>query len=157
MAVVTVILTVPVPAGAITVMLVSLFTLKLVAAVEPNMTLVAPVKPLPVMVTLVPPVTGPFVGLMLLMLGAVVYVNSSFAFTVEVPLAVVTVISTVPVPAGAITVMLVSLFTLKLVAAVEPNLTLVVPVKPVPVMVTLVPPARGPLVGLMLLMLGAVA
>ena len=32
-------------------------------------------------------------------------------------------------------------------AAVPPNLTTVVPVKPVPVMVTLVPPVAGPLEG----------
>jgi hypothetical protein len=39
--------------------------------------------------------------------------------------------------------------TVKLVAAVVPNCTAVAPVKPVPVTVTLLPPAVGPLVGLM--------
>jgi hypothetical protein len=40
-------------------------------------------------------------------------------------------------------------------AIVEPNETAVAPVKLVPVMVTLVPPAAGPLVGLMLDTVGA--
>lgn len=37
--------------------------------------------------------------------------------------------------------------TVKLVAAVAPNVTAVTPVKPVPVIVTTVPPAVGPEVG----------
>ncbi len=66
----------------------------------------------------------------------------------EVPPAVVTVTSTLPLlPAGLTTVIWVSLSTLKLLAVVEPNETLVAPVKPEPVIVTLVPPAAGPLVG----------
>ena len=42
----------------------------------------------------------------------------------------------------------VALFTVKLVAGVEPKSTAVAPVKLVPVMVTVVPPAAGPLDGL---------
>ena len=38
------------------------FTTKLAAAVPPNCTAVAPVKPVPVMTTLVPPDAGPDVG-----------------------------------------------------------------------------------------------
>jgi hypothetical protein len=41
----------------------------------------------------------------------------------------------------------VALFTVKLVAAVPPKVTDVVPLKSVPVMVTLVPPDVGPLFG----------
>jgi hypothetical protein len=37
--------------GVVTVMVVSSTTVTFVAALDPNMTLVAPVKPLPVMVT----------------------------------------------------------------------------------------------------------
>ena len=44
-------------------------TLKLVAATPPKSTLVAPVKPVPVMVTVVPPVVGPEVGEMAVMAG----------------------------------------------------------------------------------------
>ena len=66
-----------------------------------------------------------------------------------VPPAVVTVMSTVPaLPAGEVAVICVALLTVKPVAAVAPNFTAVAPVKPVPVIVTLVPPAADPLVGL---------
>ena len=82
--------------------------------------------------------------------------NRSSALIAEVPPGVVTVTSTVPLPAGLTAVIWVSLLTVKLVAIVEPtstasNETLVAQVNPVPVRVTLVPPASGPLVGLMLL------
>ena len=42
---------------------------------------------------------------------------------------VVTITSTVPVPGGAVTVMLSIAFTVKLEASVEPNATLLVPMK----------------------------
>ena len=45
-------------------------TVKLVAATVPKSTLVAPVKPVPVMVTVVPPPVGPDVGEMLVTVGA---------------------------------------------------------------------------------------
>ena len=55
--------------------------------------------------------------------------------------AVVTVTSTVPAaPAGAVAVTEVALTTLTWVAAVLPKFTATAPVKPVPVMVTVVPP-----------------
>jgi hypothetical protein len=41
---------------------VALLTVNEVAAVLPNLTMVAPVKLLPVIVTLVPPVVGPVFG-----------------------------------------------------------------------------------------------
>ncbi len=60
----------------------------------------------------------------------------------------VTVTSTVPEPAGLVAVIDVALLTVTPVAAVEPNDTVSPDAKPVPVMVTVVPPAAGPLVGL---------
>jgi len=45
-------------------------------------------------------------------------------------------------------------FTLNEVALVEPNLTAETDVKPVPVMVTVVPPAVGPALGLMAVTVG---
>ena len=60
----------------------------------------------------------------------------------------VTVTSTVPEPAGLVAVIDVALLTVTAVAAVEPNATVSPDAKPVPVMVTVVPPAAGPLVGL---------
>ena len=71
------------------------------------------------------------------------------------PPGVVTVTSTVPVPAGLAAVIAVSLTTVKLVAAVVPKSTAVAPVKLVPVIVTEVPPAAGPLVGLRPVTVGA--
>ena len=59
--------------------------------------------------------------------------------------------------AGAVTVIEVGLFTTRLVAAVPPMVTPVAPVKLVPVMVMLVPPAIGPLVGEILVTVGAAA
>ena len=52
------------------------------------------------------------------------------------PAGVVTVTSTVPVPAGLSAVIVVALTTVKLVAGVVPKSTAVAPVKPVPVIVT---------------------
>jgi len=58
-------LTSTVPAASVgetAVIEVAEFTVKLVASAEPNLTEVAPVNPTPVMVTVVPPDTGPWVG-----------------------------------------------------------------------------------------------
>ena len=49
---------------------------------------------------------------------------------------------------GLSAVIVVSLTTVRFVAGVVPKSTAVAPVKPVPVIVTRVPPAAGPLVGL---------
>ena len=73
------------------------------------------------------------------------------------PPGVVTVTSTVPDPAGDVAVIEVSLLKVKPAAFVAPNFTPVTPVKPVPVMVTLVPPATGPVVGLTLVTVGGTA
>ncbi len=62
---------VPLPAGEVAVTEVELLTVKLVAAVLANVTAVAPVKAVPVMVTVVPPPAGPEVGLMEVTFGAV--------------------------------------------------------------------------------------
>jgi hypothetical protein len=60
---------------------------------------------------------------------------------------VVTVTTTEPFPAGDVAVTEVVLLTVTWLAAFEPNCTLVTPVRLVPVMVTLVPPAAGPEAG----------
>jgi hypothetical protein len=61
---------------------------------------------------------------------------------------VLTVTSTVPAACGGDTALIeVSEFTVKLLAATLPNETPVAPVKPLPVMVTLVPPAVLPELG----------
>ena len=74
------------------------------------------------------------------------------------PTGVVTVTSTVPVRRpGWSAVIVVSLTTVKLVAGVVPKSTAVAPVKLVPVIVTEVPPAGGPVVGLTPVTTGATA
>ena len=155
--VVTVMSTVPaVCAGEVAVIDVALFTVNDAAAVAPKLTAVAPVKPVPVIVTDVPPAVGPLVGLTLVTVGPLTNVNWSHAPVALVPLGVVTVTSTVPaVCAGEVAVIDVALFTVNDAAGVAPNCTAVAPVKPVPVIVTDVPPAVGPLVGLTLVTVGA--
>jgi hypothetical protein len=67
---------------------------------------------------------------------------------VPLPPGVVTTTSTaLAACAGVVTVIVVELVTDTLVPAVPPNVTEVAPVKFVPVMVTEVPPAAGPLFG----------
>lgn len=122
-----------VPAATTAVMLVALTTVKDDAAVPPKLTAVAPVKLVPVIVTVVPLPAD--VGVNDDMVGAAINVKPAL---VAVPPAVVT--ETLPdVPAATTAVMLVALTTVNEVAAVPPKLTAVAPVKLVPVMVTVVP------------------
>jgi len=86
--------------------------------------------------------------------GGSVNVNWSAAEAALVPPEVVTVISTVPVPAGEVAVILVSEFKVKLTAWVNPKYTLVAPVNPLPEIVIEFPPAGDPLLGEMLVMPG---
>ena len=67
----------------------------------------------------------------------------------------VTVTSTVPLPAGELAVIEVAELTVTEPAAVPPKLTVSPEAKPVPVIVTLVPPATGPLVGAMWVTVGS--
>ncbi|MEY9227942.1 hypothetical protein ABIF78_000265 [Bradyrhizobium japonicum] len=68
--VVTRISTVLVPAGDVAVIWVAELTVKPAAAVPPKVTAVAPVKLVPVMVTVVPPPPGPDVGEIEVTVGA---------------------------------------------------------------------------------------
>ena len=135
-------------AGEVAVMEVALFTVKLVAATVPNLTALAPVKLVPVMVTAVPPAVLPELGLTPVTVGAggTLKVNWSAGwFTAEVPPVVVTRTSTVVADsAGEVAVMEVALLTVKPVAAVAPKDTALAPVKLVPVMVTVAPLAVLP-------------
>ena len=73
------------------------------------------------------------------------------------PPGLITVTFTVPVPAGLVAVICVSESTVKLVAATAPKSTAVAAVKPEPVIVTDVPPANGPAVGLTAVTTGSAA
>ena len=115
-------------------MVVELTSLKDVAAVPPKLTAVAPVKLVPVMVTVVPVAAD--VGVKELMVGAGTKVK--VPEEVAVPSGVTT--EMVPVdPAPTTAVISVDVVTENVEAAVPPKLTAVAPVKMVPVMVTVVP------------------
>ena len=73
------------------------------------------------------------------------------------PDGVVTVTSTVPVPAGLSAVIVVSLTTVTIRRRRRPEIDRRAPVKLVPVIVTKVPPVVGPLVGLRPVTAGAAA
>jgi hypothetical protein len=153
--VVTVTSTVDDPAGEVALICVDELTVNVLAEVVPNLTAVAPVRLVPVMVTPVAPVAGPVLGETFVTVGAAAYVKWSAADVPEVPLEVVTVTSTVEVPAGEVAVTWVDELTVNVLAALVPNVTAVAPVRFVPVIVTLVPPAVGPLEGETLVTVGA--
>ena len=71
-----------------------------------------------------------------------------------VPPGVVTVTSTVPVPAGAVAVTEVAVLAVIAEAALAPKLTPVAPARFDPVTVTKVPPAGGPALGLIVRVTG---
>jgi hypothetical protein len=151
--VVTVTSTTPAPAGAAAVICVAETKVTLVAGTVPNLTVDAVVKPDPSIVTTLPPAAGPEVGLTLVTLGT--YVNWSFDDVAEVSPDVVTVISTTPtVPAGAVAVICVAESNVTPVAGTVPNSTLDAVLNPDPVIVTTVPPAAGPELGLTAVTLG---
>jgi hypothetical protein len=114
------------------------------------------VKPVPVIVTVVPPAALPLVAPSVVIVGGVTKVNRSAELAGEVPPAVVTRMSTVPADlGGAVAMIFVALSTVNAVAAAEPKSTAVAAVKPVPSMETLVPPSVLPLAGLIDVTAGA--
>src|SRR5882672_5806469 len=117
------------------------------ALTELKVTEVAPVKFVPLIVTLVP--TGPLVGAKLVIVGGSTTVNA--LLLIAVPPAVVTLIGPVVTPAGTVARIAVAEVTVKR-ALTELKVTEVAPVKFVPLMVKLVP--TGPLVGAKLAIVG---
>ncbi len=116
---------------------------------DPKRTAVVPVKYFPVMTTAVPPASGPWFGARPVTTGA----GASYRYCTGavVPDGVVTVTSTVPgsLPAGTVAVTSVSLTTVTAVAGTSPKWTADVPVRLLPLTVTVVPPAIGPNSGVM--------
>ena len=142
-------------AGVSAVTLVAETTTTLVAATPPTVTLLAPVRFVPVIVIDVPPIVEPLVGVTDVRVGAgTTYVNAFV--NVAVPPAVVTATLFAPaVPAGVTAVMVVVEVTFSAVAATPPTVTLVVPAtKFVPVIVISVPPRVEPLVGVTAVIVG---
>jgi hypothetical protein len=108
---------------------------------------VAPVKPVPVTVTSVPPPVPPEVVPRPVTVGAAgaVNVNWSAETAADVPPGAVTMMSSVAGGfGGVVTIRLVSDATRKLAAGTLPNETALAPVKPVPVTVIIVPPPVVP-------------
>jgi hypothetical protein len=149
--VVTEIVPVIAPLGTVAEMWLASVTEK-VAVVPLNFTLVAPVKFVPVIVTLVP--TTPLVGERLVIVGAAT-VTVKLLAELAVPPGVTIVTFPVTAPVGTVAVAEVVLLTEKVVAAMPPIVTEVAPFKCVPVTVTEVP--TTPLVGEKLVIVGLAA
>jgi hypothetical protein len=130
------------------VMVVELTTTKLVI-LNPTETFETDKRFVPVIVTAVPPATGPLVGLIDVNVGRSLYVNALVKVALP-PLFVTTTFLAAPtVPEGVPAVIVVALTTTTLVQGLPPMVAVMEPAKLVPVMVTDCPPDVMPLVGLM--------
>src|SRR5256885_10786787 len=135
------------PAGTVAWIAVAELTVKL-ALTPLNATAVAPVKFVPLMVTLIP--TGPLVGAKLVIVGGLTTTVNELLL-VAVPPGVVTLSGPVVAPAGTVAWIAVSEVTAKL-APRPVRATARPPVKLVALIVTLFP--SGPLVGAKLVIVG---
>jgi len=135
------------PTGTVALIWVALSTVK-EAELVPNFTLVVLVKLVPVIVTTTP--TAPIGGVTLKIVGAGITVNCELL--VAEPPGVTTSIFEVAALAGTVALICVALLRVK-DAKTEPNLTLVAPVKLLPLTVTVAPIA--PLAGVKLEITGA--
>ena len=153
---VTVTSTVPAASAGLVAVISVAETITWVAAIVPKSTAVAVLKPVPMIVTEVPPAIGPAAGLTAVTVGAARAVNWSAEEVVETPPGPVTVMSTVPAGStGLMAVICVDETTTTLVAGVVPKSTTGLPLKPVPVIVTALPPNAYPVAGLTPVTVGA--
>jgi hypothetical protein len=135
-------------AGVVAVIVVAFTTVTPVAAVPPMVTVAPPTKPVPLIVTLVPPAVGPLVGAIPLTVGGGPTNVKQPAQLPDCASGFVTVTVAAPAAcAGVVAVIVVAFTTVTPVAAVPPMVTVAPATKFVPVIVTLVPPAIGPLEG----------
>lgn len=130
-------------AGVTTVTEVALTLVIEVPALLPNETADVSVKLVPVIVTVVPPAVGPAAGEMPVIVGTPTKVNP-FVLVAEPPTVVSTTFTAPAACAGVTTVTDVPLTFVSDVPAVPPKVTLVVPARFAPVIVTVVEPATGP-------------
>src|SRR6266852_5745820 len=107
------------------------------------------------MLTGFPPPAGPLLGLTLPTVGAATYVYPFVRLPVCVSGLVTTTFTAPAACAAVVAVICVALTTTTFVAPVPPNVAVVPVTKFVPVMVTAVPPAAAPLLGLTLPTVGA--
>ena len=133
------------PLGTVALINVSEATENVGAVTPLNVTLLAPVKCVPVIDTLVP--TGPLVGANDEIVGAAggAVVTVKAIVLVPVPPLVVTAIGPVVAPLGTVALIAVSEATENVVAVTPLKVILLAPVKPVPTIDTPVPTA--PLIG----------
>jgi len=129
------------------VMLVDETTTTLVAATPPTVTLVAPVKLVPVIVIAVPPAVEPVAGETEEIVGGAKYVNALASVAVP-PIVVTPTVLGPTVPIGVTAVIVVGSSTTTFVAATPPTVTLSAPVRNVPLIVIGVPPLVDPTLGL---------
>jgi hypothetical protein len=146
---VTTIETVPAPSAGVTALIcVVLLTVTDVAATLPNTTVASAWKPVPVIVTVVPPLVSPEVGETLLTVGGGAVKVKAAASVADCEPGFVTVIETVPaVDAGVTACSSLPLTNVTMAAATPPKLTPAPLSNPLPVIVTVVPPATGPCAG----------
>jgi len=151
---VTTTFTAPAACAVVTPVIVVALTVETVSADPPNET-VAPVwNPVPATVTDVPPAVGPLVGATDVTVGATTYAKHEL----HVPLCVselVTTTFTAPASCDVVVPVIVVALIVETVRAEPPKDTVAPLRKPLPVMVTEVPPAAGPLVGATELTVGA--
>ena len=144
--------------GVMAVIEVPLITVTAVAEVPPNFTDAPARKPVPVMVTAAPPLVVPELGVIAVTVGA-----GFEAEYVKPPVNVLlcasvltTMTFTAPATwAGVVAVIDVLLTRVTPVAGMPPRLTVAPVPKPVPVIVTVVPPLVVPVLGVMEATLGA--
>ena len=140
--------------GVLQVSVVSSTTVILVAAALPNIIDVAPVRFVPVIVTIFPPRILPSGGEISLITGGVIYMNEENVLLGPPP--VLTITSTAPalMLTGVLQVIVVSLTALTSVAFIPPNRTELAPLKLTPVIVTTFPPVVAPNGSEMLVIIG---
>ena len=146
-------------AGVVAVMLVAFTTVTELAAAPPKLAETGATKPVPVMVAGASPAVEPLFGFTLVTVGA-----GTAPTKVKQPVhvavcvsAFVTTTSTAPAAwAGVVALTCVALTTVTALAAPPPKLTVAGATKPAPVMVTRVPPAVAPLVGVTAVTIGVV-
>src|ERR1043166_9594008 len=125
------------------------------AARAPNVTAAPSAKFVPVMVTGVPPVVGPVFGDTFVIVGfGSVYVNAC-ASVADWPSVLVTTTSTLPAACAGDVAVIEGAVPATTVAETPPNFPVGLLRKPVPLIVTTVPPPMPPLVGRMLVTVGA--
>ncbi|HEY8824105.1 MAG TPA: hypothetical protein VIP07_04390 [Candidatus Limnocylindria bacterium] len=149
-------LTAPAACAVVVPVIVVALIVETVRAEPPNATVAPTWNPLPAMVTEVPPALGPLFGVTDVTVGGggATYVKQ----TTHVPIWVsglVTISVTAPAACGLVVPVMLVALTVETVTAAPPREAVAPLWKPVPAIVTAVPPMLVPLVGVIEVTLGA--